>query len=105
MAPRFPTCRRPGLRWATAIVDHAIPYPEGELLERARLQVVQGGNSSQDELARVYPAAWARIGARRAFMERALGVALAPEVLPFSSAPAYLPPFWLAPERVCVVAG
>ena len=39
---------------ATAIVDHAIPYPEREHLARARLQVVAGGTSAHDELAQLY---------------------------------------------------
>jgi hypothetical protein len=51
------------------------------------------------ELAERYPAAWARIGARRAFMREALGIELHPDVLPFSNIPAYLPPFLLAPDR------
>lgn len=46
-----------------------------------------------------YPAAWDRIQKRRNFMRSALGIKLKPEVLPFSNMPAYLPPFWLAPER------
>lgn len=46
-----------------------------------------------------YPEAWARIEARRAFMRDALGINLHPEVLPFSSMPAWLPPFWLSPHR------
>jgi hypothetical protein len=53
----------------------------------------------RDELAERYPAAWARIGARRAFMREALGIELHPDVLPFSNIPAYLPPFLLAPDR------
>jgi hypothetical protein len=44
-----------------------------------------------------YPEAWARIEARRAFMAESLGIALHPDVLPFSNIPAYLPPFLLAP--------
>lgn len=51
------------------------------------------------ELARRYPEAWSRIQARRDFMERALGITLKPEVLPFSNLPAYLPPYWLSPQR------
>lgn len=51
-----------------------------------------------------YPEAWARIQARRAFMERNLGIALKPEVLPFSNMPAYLPPYWLAPQFAMRVA-
>ncbi len=57
------------------------------------------------ELATRHPAFWARIEARRAFMRDELGLRLKPEVLPLASAPAYLPPFWLASELVCVVAG
>jgi hypothetical protein len=46
-----------------------------------------------------YPEAWSRIERRRTFMQDTLGIRLKPEVLPFSNLPAYLPPFWLAPER------
>jgi hypothetical protein len=47
-----------------------------------------------------YPETWARIEARRSFMESALGIHLHPDVLPFSNIPAYLPPFLLRPDRV-----
>lgn len=46
-----------------------------------------------------YPEAWSRIERRRAFMQDILGIHLKPEVLPFSNIPAYLPPFWLLPQR------
>ena len=49
--------------------------------------------------ARDYPDAWARIEARRAFMTEELGIALKPEVLPFSNLAAWLPPFWLSPGK------
>jgi hypothetical protein len=52
------------------------------------------------EFAARYPEAWRRIERRRAFMADVLGIALKPEVLPFSNIPAYLPPFLLAPRRV-----
>ena len=55
-------------------------------------------------IARDFPDLWARIESRRAFMRDALGITIRPEVLPLSVAPAYLPPFWLANELVCVVA-
>ena len=48
---------------------------------------------------RKYPAAWDRIQRRRNFMRSTLGIKLKPEVLPFSNMPAYLPPFWLSPQR------
>jgi hypothetical protein len=50
-------------------------------------------------LAAAYPDAWTRIQARRRFMQRALGIDLHPDVLPFSNLPAYLPPFLLRPDR------
>jgi len=54
--------------------------------------------------AAAYPAAWARIQARRRFMNDALGIDLHPDVLPFSNLPAYLPPFLLRPDQVMTVA-
>ncbi|HEY3164400.1 MAG TPA: hypothetical protein VGJ71_08575 [Candidatus Limnocylindrales bacterium] len=57
------------------------------------------------ELASRYPGAWARIETRRAFMAETLGIALHPEVLPFSNLPAYLPPFLLRPDRAMTLAG
>ena len=51
-----------------------------------------------------YPEAWGRIEARREFMTGKLGLKLAPEVLPFSNIPAYLPPFILSPRRAMSMA-
>lgn len=53
--------------------------------------------SLRADLATRYPEAWSRIEKRRAFMTETLGIALKPEVLPLSSIPAWLPPFWLSP--------
>lgn len=69
---------------------------------------IEDGIALADEALRAafaarYPEAWARIQARRAFMQDVLGIRLRPEVLPFSSIPAYLPPFWLAPQQAMVV--
>jgi Xaa-Pro aminopeptidase len=52
-----------------------------------------------------YPRAWERIRTRRRFMEDALGIALHPDVLPFSNIPAWLPPFLLRPDRAMVLRG
>ena len=49
----------------------------------------------RSDFAAAYPEAWARIQARRRFMNDALGIPLHPDVLPFSNIPAYLPPFLL----------
>ncbi|MEI7771367.1 MAG: M24 family metallopeptidase, partial [Chloroflexales bacterium] len=56
------------------------------------------------ELRATAPELWAQIEARRSFMREALGISLADELLPLSLAPAYLMPFWLAPNLVCAVA-
>jgi Xaa-Pro aminopeptidase len=58
----------------------------------------------REAFATAYPGAWARIEARRRFMAEALGIALHPDVLPFSNLPAYLPPFLLSPGRAMTVA-
>ncbi|MGI9252859.1 MAG: M24 family metallopeptidase, partial [Thermomicrobiales bacterium] len=55
-------------------------------------------------LAAKHPEVWARIEARRGFMADALGIELAPDLLPLSLANAYLPPFWQAPTLVCTLA-
>jgi hypothetical protein len=60
--------------------------------------------SMRDGLAAGYPAAWARIQARRRFMSEALGIDLHPDVLPFSNIPAYLAPYLLRPDHVMTVA-
>jgi Xaa-Pro aminopeptidase len=55
--------------------------------------------SLRDAFAAAYPAAWARIEARRRFMREQLGIELHPDVLPFSNLAAVLPPFVLRPGR------
>jgi hypothetical protein len=67
--------------------------------------VALADGSLREALAAAYPAAWRRIQARRQFMSDALGIALHPDVLPFSNIPAYLPPFLLRPDRAMTVAG
>lgn len=80
---------------ATGTPYHTTNIEDGVALADAALR---------DEFSAAYPEAWSRIGARRAFMIDTLGIRLAPEVLPFSSIPAYLPPFWLARDKAMVVA-
>jgi hypothetical protein len=80
------------------------PLPPGRALN-CEDGVALADVALRSRLAAEYPEVWARIERRRAFMRESLGVRLAPEVLPLSSAPAYLPPFWLSPDLVCVRAG
>jgi len=49
------------------------------------------------------PELWGRTQQRRRFIEEALGLKLAEEILPLSDGALYLPPFWLAPDLVCTV--
>jgi hypothetical protein len=51
-----------------------------------------------------HPELWARITARRAFMQDQLGIDVRAEVLPLTSTPAYFPPFWLNLERALAFA-
>ena len=51
------------------------------------------------ELAARHPELWSRVLVRRRFVQEQLGIALAEELLPFSSAPARFSPFWLSPGR------
>ncbi|MBE0695747.1 MAG: Xaa-Pro aminopeptidase [Anaerolineaceae bacterium] len=59
--------------------------------------------SLRAEIQTLYPQLWSRIQKRRSQM-RQLGLTLGEEILPLSDGAAYLPPFWLAPELVCVVS-
>lgn len=58
----------------------------------------------RSDLAASHPQLWARVLARRRFIEDRLGIVLADEVLPFSSTPARFSPFWLSPERALTFA-
>jgi hypothetical protein len=65
--------------------------------------VALADESLRGELAASHPDAWARIQARRQFMEDALGIDLHPDVLPFSNLAAHLPPLLLRPDRAMTV--
>ncbi len=53
----------------------------------------------RNEIATRHPEAWTRIEARRAFMTEQLGIRLRPDVLPLSNLAAWLPPFWMSPDK------
>ncbi len=77
------------------------PLPDGWALNCEDM-VVLADASLRDALRQRYPEMWRRIEARRAFMADKIGVRLKDEILPFSSTPLYLPPFWLKPDHVLV---
>jgi len=57
------------------------------------------------ELAERHPAVWARIRARQDFVREELGVQAPDELLPLTTTPAYLPPYWLAPSLALRATG
>jgi hypothetical protein len=75
------------------------PLPQGQALN-CEDPVTFADQALRAELERKHPGCHARIEARRAFMRDELGVELKPSILPLSSTPLYLPPFWLTPDRV-----
>jgi hypothetical protein len=56
----------------------------------------------RSELANRYPDVWERIVSRQRFMRDEIGIRVADGLLPLSSSPAYLPPFWLDHDHVYV---
>ncbi len=76
-----------------------VPMPDGWALN-CEDAVTFADASLRAELAALYPEVAQRIEARRAFMADEIGVALKPSILPLSSTPLCLPPFWLASDRL-----
>jgi hypothetical protein len=67
--------------------------------------VVFADSALRAELAIRHPSVMSRIEARRAFVRDSLGVTIRESILPLSSTPLCLPPFWLAPRRLLVASG
>ena len=56
----------------------------------------------RSELDNRCPDVWERIVSRQRFMRDEVGIRVADGLLPLSSSPAYLPPFWLDHDHVYV---
>jgi len=54
----------------------------------------------RQDLGKKFPAVWERIQARQEFMRDELGIPVSDDLLPLSTAPACLPPLWLAAEKL-----
>ena len=78
-----------------------VPMPAGWALNCEDM-VAFADVGLREEIRQRYPDMHARIAARRTFMEDQLGVPLSDNILPFSSTPLYLPPFWLRSGNVLV---
>jgi hypothetical protein len=89
------------LRSGMAIQLDIIPVSLGPFcFTDAEDGVVLADSALRGELARRYPPMWARIQARREFMQGELGLRLDESVLPLSNIPAWLPPYALDTRRV-----
>lgn len=76
-----------------------VPMPDGWTLN-CEDAVTFADADLRDELKRKHPQVHARIAARRAFVRDAIGIDIRDSILPMSSTPLCLPPFWLASNRL-----
>ena len=79
------------------------PLPTGWALN-CEDGVVFAGDALRAELGALPLAVAARIEARRRFIRDELGIPIKDSILPLSSTPLCLPPFWLAPGRLLAPA-
>ena len=80
-----------------------VPLPPGRALNCEDTAAL-ADTELRAEIANRHPELWARIEHRRHLLCDLLNIQIADDVLPLSVAPAWLPPFWLAPDLVCTVA-
>jgi hypothetical protein len=78
------------------------PLPDGTMLN-CEDTVAFADDELRGEIQAKYPDMWQRIQSRRTMMQEQLGLELVDELLPLSDGCAYLPPFWLASDLVCIV--
>jgi len=97
--PGSPEKLRSGMPFQIDVIP--TPLPLGQALN-CEDPVTLADPALRAALAARHPATMARIDARRAFMRDCLGVDVKPTILPLSSTPLYLPPFWLRPGEVLV---
>ena len=97
--PGSPDRLRSGMPFQIDVIP--TPMPAGQTLNCEDPVTLADADLCADLNAK-HPDCFARIEARRAFMREALGVDVKPSILPLSSTPLYLPPFWLKPDHVLV---
>jgi Xaa-Pro aminopeptidase len=78
-----------------------VPMPDGWSLNCEDAVTFADEDLRADLRAR-YPEVFARIEARRAFVRDRIGVEIRDSILPMSSTPLCLPPFWLAADRLLI---
>jgi hypothetical protein len=97
--PGSPDRIRSGMPFQIDVIP--TPMPAGWALN-CEDPVTFADEALRRDLSTRHPATFARIEARRRFMGDSLGVPPKPSILPLSSTPLWLPPFWLAPDHVLV---
>ncbi|MBV9392702.1 MAG: Xaa-Pro aminopeptidase, partial [Verrucomicrobia bacterium] len=97
--PRSSERLRSGMPFQIDVIP--TPIPEGQCLN-CEDPVTFADAGLRDEIKKKHPDCFNRIEARRSFMRIRLGVDVKPSILPLSSTPLYLPPFWLKPNHVLV---
>jgi Xaa-Pro aminopeptidase len=97
--PGSPDRLRSGMPFQVDVIP--VPLPDGWTLN-CEDPVTFADETLRVDIKARHPDCFARIEARRAFMRNELGVAVRESILPLSSTPLYLPPFWLEPSRVLV---
>lgn len=80
-----------------------IPIQKGHNGVSAESTVAIADEALRTSIAKEYPALWARIVERRAYMKNELGIDLAEELLPLAGTLAYYRPFLLDKETALVV--
>ena len=79
-----------------------IPSVPGYTGTSAEESIALADAALRQQIAQAYPALWARIEARRAYIRETLNIALSDDVLPLSNAVGYLRPFMLAKDKALV---
>jgi hypothetical protein len=79
-----------------------VPMADGQTLN-CEDAVVLADERLRVELAQRHPEVYERVKARRIFVRDELGIELKPSILPLSSTPLCLPPFWLASKMLLTI--
>ena len=95
--PRSAERLRSGMPFQVDVIP--TPLPAGWALN-CEDSVTLANTELRGELRAKHPESFARIQGRRAFMRDHLGVAVKETILPLSSTPLCLPPFWLSADHM-----
>jgi hypothetical protein len=95
--PAYSGAIRSGMPFQVDIIP--VPLRQGWALN-CEDPVVLADQALRAEIEALHPAVARRVASRRAFMSEAIGVDLKETILPLSSTPLCLAPFWLRPTQI-----